>query len=67
VAVPIPAAETPKEERSTSSPIHLTRAQKLRRALAVCRKDRKKSKRLLCEKAAKKKFVPAAKKHKTAK
>lgn len=37
-------------------PAPLTRAQKLKRALKACKKDKKKRKRELCERAARKKF-----------
>jgi hypothetical protein len=39
-----------------------TRAQKFAKALKACRKDKKKSKRLECEKVAKKKYGPVGKK-----
>jgi hypothetical protein len=39
----------------------LTRAQKLKKALAACRKDRNKTKRARCEKAARKRYGPAEK------
>jgi len=39
----------------------LTRAEKLKKALAACRKDKKKSKRQKCEKAARKKYGPLKK------
>jgi len=41
-----------------------TRAQKLAKALKACRKDKKKSKRLACEKQAKKKYGPVGSKAK---
>lgn len=40
----------------------LTRAQKLAKALKACRKDKKKAKRVACEKQARKKYGPARKK-----
>ena len=39
----------------------LTRAQKLAKALKTCRKDKKKLKRVACEKQARKKYVPVKK------
>jgi hypothetical protein len=42
----------------------LTRAQKLAKALKVCKRDKKKGKRQSCEKAARKKFGPLKKKAK---
>jgi hypothetical protein len=45
----------------------LTRAQKLSAALTACRKDRKKSKRAKCEKAARKKYGAVKSKKKTKK
>jgi hypothetical protein len=47
-----------------SKPKPLTRAQKLAKALKACKKDKKKSKRLACEKQAKKKYGPVKKKAK---
>jgi hypothetical protein len=40
----------------------LTRAQKLKKALKACRKDKKKPKRIACEKQARKKYGPVKKK-----
>jgi hypothetical protein len=45
-----------KTETAKTKP--LTRAQKLAKALKACRKDKKKSKRLACEKLAHKKYGP---------
>jgi hypothetical protein len=45
----------------------LTRAQKLKKALAACKKDHKKSKRQKCEKAARKKYGPVKKAKKSKK
>ena len=45
----------------------LTRTQKLAKALKACKKDKKKSKRQKCEKTARKKYGPIAKKKKTKK
>ena len=45
----------------------LTRAQKLAKALKTCKKDKKKSKRVACEKAARKKYGTAKGKKKTKK
>jgi hypothetical protein len=50
---------------SSSTPRALTRAQELVNALKGCRKDRKKSKRVACEKQARAKYGPV--KHKKAK
>ena len=47
----------------TSNRGPLTRAQKLAKALKACKKDKKKSKRIACERAARKKYGSAAKKH----
>ncbi len=41
----------------------LTRAQKLAKALKACKKDKKKSKRQACERAARKKYGAKSKKH----
>jgi hypothetical protein len=49
-------------EKESVKPKPLTRAQKLARALKVCRKDKKKAKRVKCEKQARKKYGPAKKK-----
>jgi hypothetical protein len=43
----------------------LTRAQKLAKALKACRKDKKTSKRVVCEKQARKKYGPVGKKKKS--
>lgn len=48
-------------------PKALTRAQKLAKALRVCRKDKKKAKRVACEKTARKKYGPPATKKNTKK
>jgi hypothetical protein len=48
--------------RTATKPKPLTRAQKLAAALKACKKDKKKSKRLGCEKAAHKKYGQPAKK-----
>jgi DNA-binding beta-propeller fold protein YncE len=45
-------------EKKVVSPV-LTRAQKLAKALKACRKDKKKSKRLVCEKQARKSYRPS--------
>lgn len=47
-----------KTEVGKPKPKPLTRAQKLAKALKACRKDKNKSKRLACEKQAKKKYGP---------
>jgi hypothetical protein len=58
-----PASVLPKEEPITKPHSEtLTRKQKLAKALKACRKDRKKSRRQRCEKAAKKKYKAPAKK-----
>jgi hypothetical protein len=44
-----------------SKPKALTKAQELSKVLKVCRKDKKKSKRVACEKAAHKKYAPKKK------
>jgi hypothetical protein len=68
VLVPSPSSMSPKEQPSTTVvTTHLTKAQKLRKALKACKRDKAKAKRLLCEKVAKRKYGPAAKKHKPAK
>jgi hypothetical protein len=62
-----PTTETPTEKPSTPPPKHLTKTQKLHKALAACKKDHNKTKRVRCEKTAKKKYGPPTKKHKTTK
>ena len=59
VATPPPAVVKPK-------PKSLTRAQKLAAALKVCERDKKKAKRVACEKQAKKKYKVAKKSAKRA-
>lgn len=49
-------------EKKVVPPAKLTRAQKLKKALKACKKDRKKSKRLACEKLARKRYGPVKKK-----
>ncbi len=49
-------------EKKVVPPPKLTRAQKLARALKACRKDKKKSKRIACEKQARKQYGPITKK-----
>ncbi len=48
-----------KKEEKPVSKKPLTRAQKLARALKACKKDKKKSKRLACEKQARKQYGPS--------
>jgi phosphodiesterase/alkaline phosphatase D-like protein len=50
------------ENKKNSKPPALTNKQKLEKALKVCRKDKKKSKRAKCERAAHKKYPTAKKK-----
>jgi hypothetical protein len=63
IGVPTPATALGQEPHTTinTGPPHLTNKQKLANALKVCRRDKKKSKRTKCEKAAKKKYEPAKK------
>jgi hypothetical protein len=66
--VPSPPSMSPKEPPNTTVvTTHLTKAQKLRKALQACKRGKTKAKRLLCEKLAKRKYGPAAKKHKPVK
>jgi hypothetical protein len=51
-----------EKESVKPKPKPLTRAQKLAKALKACRKDKKKAKRVKCEKQAHKKYGPAKKK-----
>jgi sugar lactone lactonase YvrE len=55
-----------EKESVKPKPKPLTRAQKLARALKLCRRDKKRAKRLACEKEARKKYGPL-KKHKAKK
>jgi phosphodiesterase/alkaline phosphatase D-like protein len=55
LTVPIPATALGQEPHTTIVP-PLTNKQKLAKALKVCRKDRKKSKRQRCERAARKHY-----------
>ena len=57
----IPAITFPKESPATTTPKTLTSAQKLAGALKVCQKKPKKQ-RAGCEKQARKKYAPAARK-----
>jgi hypothetical protein len=64
---PAPAS-TPACSSSAGAPsTKCTRKQNLTKALAACRKDKKKAKRASCEKAAKKKYGPKAVKKKKGK
>jgi hypothetical protein len=61
----IPTFPPPTETTTpTPTPKRLTKAQKLKRALKVCKKDRSKHKRMTCEKQASKRYAskPKAKK-----
>jgi hypothetical protein len=51
-----------EKEAVKPKPKPLTRAQKLTKALKACKKDKKKPKRLACEKQARKKYGPIKKK-----
>lgn len=60
-AVAAPAALPPLiPAKQLKQPKPLTRAQKLSKALKACKKDKLKSKRLLCEKSARKKYASRA-------
>ena len=52
---------TPPPPPKTTGPKPLTRAQKLTQALKGCKKDKSKSKRLACEKQARKQYAPIKK------
>ncbi len=52
----------PKEEKASGTTKTLTNAQKLSKALKMCHKDKKKGKRVACEKQAKKRYRVAKKK-----
>jgi hypothetical protein len=56
-------ASVPAAEKAPSEPPNkpLTRAQKLRKALKACRADKSSTRRLKCEKVAKRKYAPATK------
>jgi phosphodiesterase/alkaline phosphatase D-like protein len=59
----IPAIAFPKEAAiATTTPKVLTKAQKLANALKTCRKDKQKNKRTGCERVARKKYAPTARK-----
>jgi phosphodiesterase/alkaline phosphatase D-like protein len=51
----------PKEEPAVTTPKKLTNAEKLAKALKVCRREKKKSARQKCEKTARKDFGPKQK------
>ncbi len=61
-AMPLAPSVPAKPMGASSRPKPLTRAQKLSKALKACRKDRKKSKRRMCERRARKKYGPIKKK-----
>jgi hypothetical protein len=55
--LPAPAVALPTQEKATTTPPKiLTNAQKLKKALKSCKKDKVKKKRESCEKAAQKKY-----------
>ena len=54
-----PGDPQPPGTTSSPSPRHLTKAQKLANAIKACRRDRSKRKRVMCERTAHKKYVPA--------
>jgi len=56
------AAKEEAENKKNGKPLPLTNKQKLEKALKVCHKDKKKSKRTKCERAAHKKYPTAKKK-----
>lgn len=62
-ATPLVPSLPAKATTAPPKPKPLTRAQKLSKALKACRRDRKKSKRMACEKQARKKYGPLQKKH----
>ncbi len=58
----LPKHEVLPEKKTVPAPAKkLTRAQKLEKALKACRKDKKKSKRVACEKQARRKYGPIKK------
>jgi hypothetical protein len=57
--IAFPAGETGVVTKATTK--KLTRAQKLKAALKVCKRDKVKDKRMSCEKAARKKYAPVKK------
>jgi hypothetical protein len=60
--VVLPKQAVLPEKVSVPAAKPLTRAQKLEKALKACKKDKKKSKRVQCEKQARKKYGPLEKK-----
>jgi hypothetical protein len=64
---PTPPAPSSSEPAEAPTPKPLTSAQKLSKALKVCKKDKSKSKRLACERSARKKYAPSHKAKKSAK
>jgi PKD repeat protein len=59
--ITLPSKEA-TEPATKPTPKPLTRAQKLAKALRACQKDKKKTKRASCEKAARKNYAPQPKK-----
>ena len=55
---PTPPAPSSSEPAEAPKPKPLTSAQKLSKALKACKKDKSKSKRLACERSARKKYAP---------
>ncbi|MGO8904622.1 MAG: hypothetical protein ACLQMH_03245 [Solirubrobacteraceae bacterium] len=55
---PTPPAPSSGEPAEAAKPKPLTNAQKLSKALKACKKDKSKSKRLACERSARKKYAP---------
>jgi DNA-binding beta-propeller fold protein YncE len=60
--VVLPKQAVLPEKKAAPPAKRLTRAQKLAKALKACKKDKKKSKRLACDKQARKKYGPIKKK-----
>ena len=58
---PIPPAPSSSEPAEPPTPKPLTDAQKLSKAVKACRKDKSKSKRLACERSARKRYAPPRK------
>jgi len=61
VLLTVPAVAFPNGESSSPPGSPLTSAQKLKKALAACHKDKKTSKRRSCEQAARRKYGPEKK------
>lgn len=64
-AVSVAKDASPPAKRGNSAAKTLTRAQKLRRALAACKKEKSKSKRTACERKARGRYGPTSKKPET--